>query len=464
MALVLAGSHANPIDTLTAALLSAIFARLPADGRARAACVCRGWRELISDPALWLRLDLSREGGVSCYVDDAALHAASARAQGRLEALDVTGCVNVRQLALHRAVVANSATLLELRTLSFSFEVSIDFQFRLEEAEALLVAAPALRVVEVDLDCGSGVVRRLLCRAPPFQPLLVQTLGLDWDEEDDLSQLFPAVMAEVRAHVTLKQLSLSCATIPEGLGGRFVELTIDAALALRLTSLRLFSCGLTPVAVPALARLLSSTTLMRLSIDNQTRGPIEPIVLLDAAAAALLASALRANCTLRELELSNVRLWEDTSGAASIFGALTGHASLRVIDITLNRVETEGEREVAGALLGALVAANSSTLVDLGLSSCNLRDVGLRHLVAALPLNTHLRQLGLVHANLSAGFLEQQMLPALRANTSLRQLYVRDWLGIGEPPADVAEVQRLLREATNLVEVRADPEAAAGSE
>jgi hypothetical protein len=77
------------IDVLPPALLRAVFLSLPADARARAACVRRGWRAFLADPSLWLRLDLSTGSGVTCRLNNAAVCAAAARAQGRLEALNI---------------------------------------------------------------------------------------------------------------------------------------------------------------------------------------------------------------------------------------------------------------------------------------------------------------------------------------------------------------------------------------
>ena len=41
---------------------------LPVDARARAACVCRAWRDFLADPALWQVLDLTLAGGTCCLV------------------------------------------------------------------------------------------------------------------------------------------------------------------------------------------------------------------------------------------------------------------------------------------------------------------------------------------------------------------------------------------------------------
>jgi hypothetical protein len=284
--------------------------------------------------------------------------------------------------------------------------------------------------------------------------LQLQKLSLRFDGDDD--HLLPAVVAEVRAHSSLKELNLCCLHGDIGLDDRYVELVLEAASALGLTSLDLDSCKVTPAVAPALARLLSSTTLTRLKIFYNGAA------LLDATAAALLSVALRANCTLRELGLHMIGLWDDADSAAVLLDALVGHASLRELSISQNEVATDADREVAGALLGALVAANAPVLVKLSLDICKLRDYGMLPLVAALPQNTHLRELRIVQANLSADFTEQQLLHAIRANTSLRYLDAGDILDVDDepPPPDAEDALRLAREAADLVKARAAAEPA----
>ena len=230
-------------------------------------------------------------------------------------------------------------------------------------------------------------------------------------------------------------------------------LALDAAHSLGLESLKLYSCPPVPEAAPALARLLSSTTLTTLSFRL---GRFDwPAWGFDAAAAALLAPALRTNRTLRFLELVNIRLWDDSDAAVVMLGALTGHVSLRSLNLSENDFETEAAREAAGAAFGALVAANAPALERLDLSDCNLRDAGVGPLAAALPLNAHLRELSLHNACLS-GVASRQLLAALRANTSLRRFNASDvdLQDYTEPFPEFDESERLLSEGTEFVDDR----------
>jgi hypothetical protein len=149
------------IDVLPPALLRAIFLALPADQRARAACVCRGWRAFLADPALWLRLDLSEDSGVTCRLDDAALRAAAARAQGRLEVLNIRNegaRYTVSHAALCVVAAANATTLRKLcGVLSYMF----DLNDKLAELRELLAAAPALEAL------GAHVELRVQCQNAP---------------------------------------------------------------------------------------------------------------------------------------------------------------------------------------------------------------------------------------------------------------------------------------------------------
>jgi hypothetical protein len=191
---------------------------------------------------------------------------------------------------------------------------------------------------------------------------------------------------------------------------------VDVALAQRMHSVDLQRCGLSPASVPALARLLGSDALTSLLVLGEH--------LLDAPAARVLAAALRANSTLTSLSLRNAGVFDDPAAAAELLGALTGHASLRMLSVRGNRVRT-AHQAAAGALLGALVAANAPALTQLTVSWCRLGDECLRALFEALPANTHLRTLDCTSNRISEASAADVLLPAVRANASLRTLIIR---------------------------------------
>ena len=403
----------NPFDTLPPPLVREIFTRLPADERARAACVCPAWRRTLAEPALWTRLDLTYEsGGVRCLVAEAALHAVAARAQGRLEALTVELCEETWP-ALRAIMAANGASLREV-TVDCVILYSLDSARCLEMLQELQAALPALEVLEVPrMSCYFSVARLMLRNQPPFELLRLRRLSIYQDLEIVIDM--PTLAADILAHPSLTELTLFGANGPPPTGA--VDALIDVAPALRLKDLRLQSANLTPVAVPALARVLSSAReLNLLSITNvpSTAG----VQLLDAATAPLFANALRANRTLWLLSLTNVRLWDDVTAGVVFLNALVGHPSLCFMDLTGNQVHNATDALAVGAALGALVAADTPAFHELHVGNNGLGDDGLLPLCEALPRNSHMRKLLLRDNGMSDAFMAERLLPVMQGRAN----------------------------------------------
>jgi hypothetical protein len=195
---------------------------------------------------------------------------------------------------------------------------------------------------------------------------------------------------------------------------------VDAALSLPLLrTIQLLACSLSPASAPALARLLDSGTLTELFIHQYG------LTLLDAPAAVLLGDALHANATLTSLTFRCARPWSNHAAATALLSALAGHGSLRELSITgvgRDAQPSLEDRQHAGTLLGALVAADAPALTALHVAGSDLRDAGLRSLFEALPANTHLRTLDCSDNDVSDEFAADVLLPAVRNNTSLRKL------------------------------------------
>jgi hypothetical protein len=408
-----------------------IFAQLPVDSRARCACVCRGWRAVLAERSLWTRLDVSRTSGVTAAVTNALLRGAAARAGGALQTLDVSGSRAVSLQALLAVVTANAATLHAVcvcHGVCDGVNLGAADLLTGEDAEALLRAAPVLRVLGADVRCDSVADARRLLRAEGLglpAPLRVRGLRLDLTRAAEADAL--TLVADVAAHAWLQELCLVRALPTLAALDAFV----DAALAWRLTALLFASCGLNPASAPALARLLGGDRLTELCVLGYGAA------LLDAPAATLLAGALRANSTLTKLQLLNVQLFDDAAAAGTLLGALTAHPSLRTLSLSGNTVQ-EADRAAAGTALGALLAANAPALTELNVSLCNLGDAGMAPLLQALPANTHLRTLNCSHS-ITEAFAAAALLPAVRANASLRALEtgVR-WAGAHEAERVVA--------------------------
>ena len=458
-------SSPTRIDVLPPALLRAIMLRLPCDARARAACVSRSWRDAVADPALWLRLDLSDESGVTCRVDDAALLAAAARAQGRLEVLKVNQELHeysVSQAAVHDVAAANAVTLRELRGMRFNTAGE-----GFAELQELLLAAPALVALEASMSCTCDYGIILLRNEPPFGPLRMHSMLVHLDHDSDEDE-FRLMAAELIKHRSLTELCVGVDDLTELLTDE-LSLVVDAALAVGYHTLELSDAELTPEAAPALARLLSSPALTNLRILNDNGF----FPLLDAPGYALLGDALRSNCTLHKLTLSGV-IWVDVATEVpALFDALTGHVSLRSLDFRQSYlgaamvdnpfeenplryeelteqqlIELEAGIAVFGHALGRLVAADAPALKKLKVTFRGPVAGVLGPLIDALPHNTHLQKLKSWRGNLGADF-EERLLPAVRTNTSLRKLRLYP-----SAAANFAGRDAAVDEAVQLVDLR----------
>jgi hypothetical protein len=410
-----------PLTLLSLPLLLVlhIFSLLPVDCRLRCAEVCRGWRAVLSERSLWARLELTAVSGVRVRQGRGSLNSllrcAAARAGGGLQSLQVDKN-RVTHAALLEVAAANSGALREL--LCACTEPPAYSGFPVANIEALVHAAPLLRTFATDLECDAQAARRVLRTEASFGPLRVRRLYASLYGDDEAGVV--AFAADVAAHTSLQELALTFARLETG---GALDAVVDAALALRLISVSLEQCHFSPASAPALARLLGGNALTTLEClyTDMLDAPAAAV----RAAVAVLAPALRANATLTSLSLAGTGIWRDPAAGAALLSALTGHASMRVLYICNDCPEPEHQAAV-GASFGALVAANAPALTQLDLCFCDLGDDGMRALFEALPHNTHLRTLDVEQNLLSEAFARDVLLPAVRANTSLRSLYVKE--------------------------------------
>jgi hypothetical protein len=206
-----------------------------------------------------------------------------------------------------------------------------------------------------------------------------------------------------------------------------IDAVVDAALAHQVSVFCLDVCRLSGAAAPALARLLGGGAVTELLLGGSFES--EEQLWADEAGAALLCDALRANTSLRDLGMCYFEAWTIPAAGAALLAALTGHPSLRWLDMTCNIIDSAQQ---LAAALGALVAAD--TLTHLDLTDCGLGDVALGPLFDALRCNTQLRTLHCAAErieidHLTEAFVRDRVLPAVRANTGLRELWVAasDW-------------------------------------
>ncbi len=404
----------DPFAALPHALALALFALLPVDQRMRCAEVCRGWRAMLSDVSLWLRLDFSPAGGVARdAVTDALVRAAAARAAGGLQALDTSQCGHTTQEAVCAVAADNAGALVELRMAT----PHDDEDWRaanIEQFKALLRAAPLLRVLEADMSCwGAEEATCVLRNEAPFGPLRIRTLHAFGLKD---AAAVRSLAEHAAAHASFTGLDLNHAPLNEPAA---LDAVVDMALQCRLTYLELYRCGLSPASAPALAHLWAGGALKTLALIG------ESLLLLDEPAAVLLGNALRANTTLTSVTFKRVSLFSNAAAAAALLGALMAHPSLEKLDISDNSFvgfeqPTPAGLAAAGAPLGALVAANAPALRELRLEGCYLADAGLGPLLDALAGNTHLRVLQCNYNGLSEAFKRERLLPAVRANAWLK--------------------------------------------
>jgi hypothetical protein len=104
-------------------------------------------------------------------------------------------------------------------------------------------------------------------------------------------------------------------------------------------------------------------------------------------------------------------------------GALTAHPQLRLLAVSRNQPHNDGlQRAEVGAALATLLLANAPALQTLDIHSSSLEDDGMRPVVEALRHNTHLTKLDCSYNGVSEAFAHERLLPAVRANASLREL------------------------------------------
>jgi hypothetical protein len=304
------------VEALPEALLLAIFALLPLDGRAAAcAALCGVPRVARAGARGAPPVDARAPGAVLVRGGRAAaaavrrslprvarahharvLRAGCVRARYRLHALDVSGCAGA-VAALPAVLAANARTLRQLRLWSYDseplFEDDDTAAWRSEtgfvtpeKVRALLRAAPRLRVLEADLAIkGFDRARELLRNTAPFEPLRVRRLrvGADYDSpafghhddsDDDaggerMRNAALPLAAALAAHSSLQQLAVFGSR-----GSAALRAFVDASLARRLTSVSFTRCGIDACATPALARLLGSAALRTLATRGDGNEPL----------------------------------------------------------------------------------------------------------------------------------------------------------------------------------------------
>jgi hypothetical protein len=361
--------------------------------------------------------------------------ARASRGRARLRMRGVAGrgqlChLNLSQQHVTRAVLlplltANASSLRELHLHRVRAQrIVLPDDTDCPVVEEVVATAPLLQVLTAeDVSCMWDAAPRMLRAAPPFAPLQMRGNFLVYSNDvgllGGLEHVGPIAdaLADAALQPALSHLRVQVAdtTQPAVMGA-----LADAAVARQLHELSLKFC--TQPAAALLARLLAQGSLTALEIGPPGGDALTSM--FEAAGAALVAGALRVNATLTKLVLFEAGLCEDMHVAESLLGALVGHPSLRELRVTC---EPAVDSSAFGAALAALIAADAPALHVLVCSDNHaFGDVGLAPIVEALARNRHLRELHCGHSCMSETFARERLLPAVRANTSLRMLTCAD--------------------------------------
>ena len=415
-----------------------ILSRLTPGERLLSMQVSHAWRAAVCAPAVWRCVDLTPCGCRGERVTERLLRAIVAKAAGHVHTLRLYVGVGAEKGALSaaaaRTAVQLGPTLRVLELVADPFRDSYGFQDA-RTVDEILAAAPNLCSFAVDVYATPTEAHALLCNEGRYQCLRLRRLlchhAHDVEPSSDDADAFVAALAsDLGRHASLRELSVDVAEAAASLDG-LVNAVTDACLAglslEKASQLQLFATPLTRL-------LLDARRLVALSFSGHY-GPIVGLhSLLSADTVAPSAAALRANSWLTRLELMRVRLWDTVERGEAVVAALVDHASVTHINLGYNPV-LPADRQTVGAALAQLVAANAPALAFLGISYARLGEEGLRSFLAALPRNTYLRELGcseLYNSNITKNFVRSTLVPAVKANTSLRRLRAGEHAGPAE--------------------------------
>jgi len=325
------GEEALSWLSLPHAILLHTLRMTPQDARARAACVCRTWRDAAADPALFavLRFD----DGCAARLNVASLLRLCARAGAALRELRLEAplCDAVTAAAVIAALRAGGCAGVQRLVLRNGDSLSA------EQVQQLAAACPALEHAACGVRCESA---------------------------DDVTT--------------------ACACLPGPLT-LYVHYQLDAAraalqLPAQVAEVDIWNCTLDAACVAALREALRANTTLKTLSCWQTG--------IDDVGAAALGEALRMNAALTSLFLFNNNIGD--AGAASLGQALRTNATLTSLDLRFNHVGAPG-----AAALGEALRTNTSlkTLaLTLGYN-LDIGDAGEAALREALRTNTTLATL-----------------------------------------------------------------------
>ena len=372
---------------------------------------------------MWAHIDLSASCSVSprflavSRLALALLRAACLRAKGDLQSVEISGVhegddgvdnpfvlpwldlgVPFVQRWLDSASAADKASLRDL-------VAPTSFWHDDEQVTAVCRALPLCRV-HCFVYCTAEEALPLLRREPPFALLTID----DFHARNGTEQALLDLASALSVYEGMDRLSLSASPLA---ARAVVDAVVDAAISGGIKDTFFGGCDLSQTALPALGRLLQSAGFGGLSVHNSGR------TLFEGPALPAFFEALRKSKSLRMLWLEDVNLWADVAVATQLIGTLEGFK--QGLWLSNNRTDgTPAMQRAAGECLARLIA-RSRNLRILDLSGNALGETGLAPIFQALNGSKTLVELRL-YQRFSADFARDVVLPAVRANTSLRKL------------------------------------------
>ena len=380
---------------------------LPLDARLRAREVSRGWRALLNEPRFWTVLDFSLGSGVVARMSRALLFAAGERGRGHLHKLELSGdeyfwAEDLVQFAAVHGQNWRSVTAPE------------SLWLHADQVTRLCRSAPFC-TLRCYVKCSAAEALPLLrCEAPCA---LLHIFKLKVGEFNNNQRVLDFAAALLSHSGKIKELIVRCGF---RVGAHAVADALMRGIAeARVSDVSFDSSFLTPASLPGLTRLLQAGCLEKLEILNFVALFVEGPDLT------AFCHALR-SCRLHVLKLNFCEVWLRPAVAVELMVALVGHQTLRELSLSGNtmRDNRDDTRRAAGEQLAFLINHNSA-LQQLDLSLNRLGEAGLAPILEALPRSSTLKELVYSvgrYETISREFARDVILPAVRANTSLRAL------------------------------------------
>ena len=389
----------DPVELLPRDMVWRVFSFVPVDQRLVLNLVSRGWHTAAADPCVWQELDFSC---YACPVPLSLIRVALRCARGQLRVLDVS-----KTRLPFKAILDILRGNPSLRVLRLSEDESLP----IFNVDALLGAAPRLVTLQCFVKGEPQAMLPLLRKeAPRYGALRLFHAYVERVSEEDEADVPPLAVA-ASAHEGLQALTLD--NVP--LSVTQLTKVVDAAVQRKLTFMAFLLCSLTPAHLPQLTRLLKESPLRDLCILSS----MQPLLIGDAVRA--FCAALRASRVVG-MTLAGASLFHSLPCGLALLDALTGHRHLIQLMLPMNRSAT-ADRRAVGAALGRLLAVQSP-LESLDVRTCSLGDAGVTPLFEALAHGATIQSLRVNGSGISRACARDVVLPAVRANASLKRLEV----------------------------------------